>query len=209
MNSYKLSDEVISQIAKLIQLAILTGTDVIDNLRTVRVQQSELEDGALTLTPEYREMSEKQVEKLLAEVAELSNTQLDSWESDVTNNRDCLSEMFELRERFMVDLIKKYPTVNPEWPLDLSEKAHQQYCRDIALRGVEEMFEALQHLKNWKPHRTTEIKEFDKNKFLEEIVDAFNYFFSLIILTGHSSDDLYDAYLKKDKIIHERLNNDY
>tara|TARA_Y100000310_G_C20366910_1_gene661641 strand:+ start:274 stop:510 length:237 start_codon:yes stop_codon:yes gene_type:complete len=78
MNSYKLSDEVISQIAKLIQLAILTGTDVIDNLRTVRVQQSELEDGALTLTPEYREMSEKQVEKLLAEVAELSNTQLDS-----------------------------------------------------------------------------------------------------------------------------------
>ena len=78
MNSYKLSDEVISQIAKLIQLAILTGTDVIDNLRTVRVQQSELEDGALTLTPEYREIAEKQVEKLLAEVTELSNTQLDA-----------------------------------------------------------------------------------------------------------------------------------
>ena len=122
---------------------------------------------------------------------------------------DCLKHMFELRERFMVDLIKKYPLVNPEWPLDLSEKSHQQYCRDIALRGVEEMFEALQHLKNWKPHRTTEIKEFDKNKFLEEIVDAFNYFFSLIILTGYSSNDLYDAYLNKDKIIHERLKNDY
>jgi hypothetical protein len=78
MNSYKLSDEVISQIAKLIQLAILTGTDVIDNLRTVRVQPSELEDGSLTLTPEYREMAEKQVEKLLTEVTELSSTQLDA-----------------------------------------------------------------------------------------------------------------------------------
>jgi len=122
---------------------------------------------------------------------------------------DCLRQMFELRERFMIDLIEKYPSCNPQWPLDLCEKSHQQYCRDIALRGVEEMFEALQHLKNWKPHRTTEIKEFDKNKFLEEIVDAFNYFFSLIILTGYSADDLYDAYLKKDRIIHERLKNDY
>ena len=122
---------------------------------------------------------------------------------------DSLKKMFELREAFMKALIKKYPGDNLEWPLDLSNKASQQYCRDIALRGVEEMFEALQHLKNWKPHRSTENIEFDKDKFLEEIVDAFNYFFSLIILAGFNSDDLYESYLKKDRIIHERLKDGY
>jgi len=117
--------------------------------------------------------------------------------------------MFDLRESFMVSLRKKFSTENPEWPLDLSTKEHQQYCRDIALRGVEEMFEALQHLKNWKPHRTTEITEFDRDEFLEEVVDAFNYFLSLLVLTGFSSEDFYKMYVKKDKIIHERLKGDY
>jgi dimeric dUTPase (all-alpha-NTP-PPase superfamily) len=74
---------------------------------------------------------------------------------------------------------------------------------------VEEMFEALQHLKNWKPHKKTEISEFNRDEFLEEVVDAFNYFFSLIILAGFDSNDLYSAYLKKDEIIHERLKGGY
>ena len=122
---------------------------------------------------------------------------------------DSLEEMFFLREKFMESLISKFPNENPEWPLDLSLKEHQQYCRDIALRGVEEMFEALQHLKNWKPHRTTEITDFDRSEFLEEVVDAFNYFLSLLVLTGHSAKDLHEAYIKKDRIIHERLEGNY
>ena len=79
----------------------------------------------------------------------------------------------------------------------------------MALRGVEGMFEALQHLKNWKPHRMTEFHEFDREEFLEEIVDAFNYFFSIVVLTGHTAEDLYEAYVKKDNIIHKRLNDGY
>ncbi len=71
------------------------------------------------------------------------------------------------------------------------------------------MFEALQHLKNWKPHRTTEVKEFDKEEFLEEIVDAFNYFFSLLILVGFDDEDLFEAYKKKDAIIHDRIGSGY
>ena len=71
------------------------------------------------------------------------------------------------------------------------------------------MFEALQHLKNWKPHRVTEVKEFNRDEFLEEVVDAFNYFFSLIILTGFDESDLFEAYLSKDEIIRERLKNGY
>ena len=122
---------------------------------------------------------------------------------------DRLNQIFLKRQEFMRALRDKKSDSYPEWPIDLSDKASQQHIRDMSLRGVEEMFEALQHLKNWKPHRTTEIKEFDKNKFLEEIVDAFNYFFSLIILIGVSDDDLFDAYCQKDKIIHDRLRDGY
>jgi len=122
---------------------------------------------------------------------------------------DRLTDIFSLRESFMIELQKSNKDANPAWPLDLSSKGDQQYVRDIALRGVEEMFEALQHLKNWKPHRKTEISDFNSAEFLEEVVDAFNYFFSLLILVGYDADDLYEAYCKKDKIIHNRLKSDY
>jgi len=72
MNSYKLSDEIISQIAKLTQLAILTGTDVVDNLRTLRVEVSESDDDTLVLTPEYRLDAEEQISKLMNEVVSLN-----------------------------------------------------------------------------------------------------------------------------------------
>jgi len=97
----------------------------------------------------------------------------------------------------------------PNWPVDLGEKSSQQYVRDMALRGVEEMFEALQHLKNWKPHRQTEVKDFNREEFLEEIVDAFNYFLSILVLTGFDANDFIEAYRRKDKIINERLETGY
>ena len=124
---------------------------------------------------------------------------------------DCkLKEMFNLRLSFMKAMQETIPGSYPTFPVDISEKASQQVCRDLALKGVEEMFEALQHLKNWKPHRLTEVKEeINKDEFLEEIVDAFNYFFSLLIVVGFDEKDLYDAYLKKDVIIRERLQNGY
>ena len=72
--NYSLSDEVISQIGKLVQLAILTGTDVVDNLRMVRVTSSENDDDTLVLTPEYREICDNQVKSLMSDVEELVKT---------------------------------------------------------------------------------------------------------------------------------------
>jgi len=117
--------------------------------------------------------------------------------------------MFDLRKRFMESLNEKIPGSTPISTLDLGKKEDQQVCRDVALRGVEEMFEALQHLKNWKPHRQTEISGFEREKFLEEMVDAFNYFFSLLIMTGFDADDLFREYIRKDSIIHKRLEEGY
>ena len=122
---------------------------------------------------------------------------------------DKLEELFALRERFMVALREKKPNEYPSWPVNLSDKTDQQHVRDMALRGVEEMFEALQHLKNWKPHRDTQVQDFNKYEFLEEVVDAFNYFLSVLVLTGVSAENLYDAYLEKDSTIHKRLDTGY
>jgi dimeric dUTPase (all-alpha-NTP-PPase superfamily) len=124
---------------------------------------------------------------------------------------DCnLEKMFKLRNEFISEMRSARLGSYPELPLDLSKKKSQQFCRDLALRGVEEMFEALQHLKNWKPHRMTEFNEApDREEFLEEIVDALNYFFSLLIASGFNEEDLYDSYVKKHEIIMNRLKEGY
>ena len=124
-------------------------------------------------------------------------------------NVDKLDAMFEMRETFMLRIKSMREGTYPSWPVELSDKKSQQKLRDVALKGVEEMFEALQHLKNWKPHRLVENKEFNQDEFLEEVVDAFNYFFALLVLTGTTSQDLYDAYVKKNEKIHSRLDDGY
>jgi hypothetical protein len=65
----RLSDEVISQIAKLVQLAILSGTDVVDHLRLMRVVNDEDDDSSLVLSNEYRQISEDQIKSMLDQVA--------------------------------------------------------------------------------------------------------------------------------------------
>lgn len=127
----------------------------------------------------------------------------------IDKKNDKLDIMFSLRESFMAALKEKNPSEYPDWPINLSDKKSQQHARDMALRGVEEMFEALQHLKNWKPHRVTQVTEFDRDEFVEEVVDAFNYFFSVLVLTGVSPDELFTMYKKKDMIIRDRLNTGY
>ena len=122
-----------------------------------------------------------------------------------------LKKMFDLRKSFIQRMQKERQGSYPiPVPLEnLSDKKSQQVCRDLALRGVEEMFEALQHLKNWKPHKLTENKDFEREEFLEEIVDALNYFFSLLIVVDCDHDQLFEAYKRKDRIIRKRLQSGY
>ena len=122
---------------------------------------------------------------------------------------DSLDEMFRLREEFMSLLRDTVPNSYPSWPVDPCKKQNQTMIRDIALRGVEEMFEALQHLKNSKPHRQTDMPDFDRESFVEETVDAFNYFLSMLVLVGVTPKELADAYKKKHDVIVERLRTGY
>lgn len=123
---------------------------------------------------------------------------------------DKLDDIFYKRNSFMKEIQSKFSNSYPEqWPINISDKSSQTILRETALKGVEEMFEALQHLKNWKTHRETDVPEIDREEFLEEIVDAFNYFFSLMILIGVDVDEFYNAFNAKDEIIRRRLQKGY
>ena len=78
MKEFRLDDEVLAQVAKLIQLAMLTGTDVIDNLRMLRVSFAEdtIEDtqDVLVLSNEYRERADEMLEKLLQDVEDFNSS---------------------------------------------------------------------------------------------------------------------------------------
>jgi hypothetical protein len=58
----KLNDEAIGQIAKILQVAILTGTDVVDNLRQVELTTV---DDQLCLTEDYKNQFEKNLSKMI------------------------------------------------------------------------------------------------------------------------------------------------
>ena len=64
--TYQLCDSAIAQIAKILQGAILTGTDISDNLRQLELTESE-ESGKLTVSEGYQEIFNNNVEKMVEE----------------------------------------------------------------------------------------------------------------------------------------------
>jgi hypothetical protein len=67
METYKLDDTVIAQIAKLVQVAFLTGTDIVDNLRTLELC---IIDGNINLTPDYSENFQTNLDNMMEELEE-------------------------------------------------------------------------------------------------------------------------------------------
>ena len=64
--TFTFDDTVISTIAKTLQLALLTGTDIVDNLRQVEVQTNT--NGTVSITPNYNSQFEHWVAKMLEEL---------------------------------------------------------------------------------------------------------------------------------------------
>ena len=66
-NEVTLSDDAIAGIAKLLQVAMLTGTDIVDNLRTLRLVQV---DNKMTLSPTFVENWDANIQNMLSEVTD-------------------------------------------------------------------------------------------------------------------------------------------
>ncbi len=66
-NTFTLNDTTVAQIAKCLQVAILTGTDIADNLRMLQLELKE--DGKAGVTDNYLEVFKNNIDKLLNEVS--------------------------------------------------------------------------------------------------------------------------------------------
>ena len=71
MENLTMTDNAISHIAKLVQVAILTGTDIVDNLR---MAQFVTVNGQLEVSPDYQETFNTNIERMLSEAAEMTTT---------------------------------------------------------------------------------------------------------------------------------------
>ena len=69
---YKLSDSVIANIVQLLQLAMVTGTNISDHFNMITLRPSELSEGKLELSPAYVESHEKMIAGLMEEAQKLS-----------------------------------------------------------------------------------------------------------------------------------------
>jgi hypothetical protein len=60
--NFKLSDSVIGRIAKTLQIALITGTDIVDNLRQLELM---IHNGELVLTPDCDESFSRNLENMM------------------------------------------------------------------------------------------------------------------------------------------------
>jgi hypothetical protein len=71
----KLSDATIGHIAQLVQLAMLTGTDVVDHMRMMTLVN---EDGLLDLDPDYEAQSDDNVQRMIQEAVRIQSEFVES-----------------------------------------------------------------------------------------------------------------------------------
>ncbi|WP_438964608.1 hypothetical protein [Winogradskyella sp.] len=60
---YSLNDSTIAHVARLLQVAMLTGTDVIDHMRTIRLTSDE--SNSLVLEEEYKSIFDGSLDQML------------------------------------------------------------------------------------------------------------------------------------------------
>jgi len=70
--AYKLTDQTIGQIAKCVQVAILTGTDIVDHLRQLELTVDE-KTNSITCSEEYLSTFNENIAKMLEQAQEQQN----------------------------------------------------------------------------------------------------------------------------------------
>jgi hypothetical protein len=65
---YRLSDNVLRRIVQVMQEGLLTGTDVTDHMRMIRLTPSDDDADQLVMTEDYQHLVESQHEAMLREI---------------------------------------------------------------------------------------------------------------------------------------------
>lgn len=119
---------------------------------------------------------------------------------------DRLEDIFTRQAEFM-EMLRQNDKM-PEWPVDLTSKSGQRFIKETVFNMIEELAEASFTLKN-RSHRMTDARVVDVDHYKEELGDAFAYFVEICILSGISTEDLFQEYCRKNKVVKDRLNKGY
>jgi len=79
----RLSDDAIALVRELVQLSILTGTNIVDHMRAIRL---ELVDGAVYPTEEYVNAYNAQIEELTRKAEEVQQKMQEKVADDSESN---------------------------------------------------------------------------------------------------------------------------
>jgi dimeric dUTPase (all-alpha-NTP-PPase superfamily) len=87
--------------------------------------------------------------------------------------------------------------------------------KDDIYNVVEELHEMMRELphKHWKKYSKKFIKDWmseeHREKTLFEYIDALHFFINIGLILEFSAEEIFEAYIKKNQINHERQNNGY
>lgn len=122
----------------------------------------------------------------------------DLWEKDDHGEiPDILETMFAQQFKHM----QAYAAINEAAQLpthlwgDLNSRRTQAALREFASYAVEELYEAINHLKN-KPWRQTD-KPTDVDAFKEELADMWHFLIEFHILAGFTPSEIFKEYFRK------------
>ena len=79
-NIQKLDDSVVSHVAKLLQVALLTGTDIVDHMRMIRLKTHTQDNAVLVLEEEYRSIFDSSLETMVNNADQASQEESESSE---------------------------------------------------------------------------------------------------------------------------------
>ena len=138
-----------------------------------------------------------------------SDTFDELWEKHSPVIPDILATMFEQQRKH----IQQYSIINEDAQLpphlwgQLDNRATQAAMREYASYTVEELYEAINNLKN-KPWKQTD-KPTDIEAFMEELADTWHFFIEFHILAGISAEDVFRHYFRKSLVNTHRQQTGY
>ena len=111
---------------------------------------------------------------------------------------DKMDEIFNLQEK-----------LNTRIGVNMNEMNDEDRAKWILnyIRAIQQELAELTDSVPWK--WWAKYQEFDKQNARVEIVDLFHFLISLAQVMGMSADDVYEAYLKKNKVNHNRQDRGY
>ena len=111
---------------------------------------------------------------------------------------DKMDEIFDLQEK-----------LNFRIGVEMNEMSDEDRAKWI-LNYIRAMQQELAELTDSVPWKWwAKYQDFDKQNARVEVVDLFHFLISLAQILGMSAEDVYDAYLKKNKVNHERQDSGY